>query len=238
MNDITALALLVSKAKASVFTMEYISQFEASDIDSDDVDLRFEVDGVETGTNVSIVDECGQAAQMIRALVEALEKAQQDSDGVAGMAEHYETTISMLRGRITELEESHAQVIQSRDHYKHMTEEGLKQLAESRTVTAAHSDYFASLVAMARVSADKAMRKFPQPNYVLLKVAEEAGEVVQAGVHYAEKRMEWEQVEGEIIQLLAMLIRLVTEGDQINGITPPAAGIQVIEGEGQCGGEL
>ena len=77
MNDITALALLVSKAKASVFTMEYISQFEASDIDSDDVDLRFEVDGVETGTNVSIVDECGQAAQMIRALVEALEKAQQ-----------------------------------------------------------------------------------------------------------------------------------------------------------------
>ena len=59
MNDITALALLVSKAKASVFTMEYISQFEASDIDSDDVDLRFEVDGVETGTNVSIVDECG-----------------------------------------------------------------------------------------------------------------------------------------------------------------------------------
>lgn len=105
-------------------------------------------------------------------------------------------------------------------------------MRESRTVTAPQSDYFASLVAMARVSADKAMRKFPQPNYVLLKVAEEAGEVVQAGVHYAEKRMEWDQVEGEIVQLLAMLIRLVTEGDQINGITPPAAGIQVIEGEG------
>ena len=76
MNDITSLALLVSKAKASAFTMEYISQFEASDIDSDDVDLRFEVDGVETGTNVSIVDECGQAAQIITALAEALEKAQ------------------------------------------------------------------------------------------------------------------------------------------------------------------
>lgn len=36
--------------------------------------------------------------------------------------------------RIAELEESNAQVIQSRDHYKRMTEEGLKQLAESRTV--------------------------------------------------------------------------------------------------------
>jgi len=82
-------------------------------------------------------------------------------------------------------------------------------------------DYFAALVSKARPAAEKAMRKFPQPNYVLLKVAEEAGEVVQAGVHYAEKRMSWEQVEGEIVQLLAMLIRLVTEGDQINGVTPP-----------------
>ncbi|MGG7837558.1 hypothetical protein ACU60Q_15220 [Klebsiella aerogenes] len=77
MTDITELALLVSKAKASVFTLEYISQFEPADIDSDDVDLRFEVDGMDTGTNVSIVDECGQAAKVIGVLVEALEKAQQ-----------------------------------------------------------------------------------------------------------------------------------------------------------------
>lgn len=76
-NDITELALLISKAKASVFTLEYISQFEPADIDSDDVDLRFEVDGRDTGTNVSIVDECGQAAKVIDELVEALEKAQQ-----------------------------------------------------------------------------------------------------------------------------------------------------------------
>ncbi|HBU9863620.1 TPA: hypothetical protein MDK42_005351 [Klebsiella pneumoniae] len=43
----------------------------------------------------------------IDALVEALEKAQQENtDGVAGMAESYETTISMLRSRIAELESS------------------------------------------------------------------------------------------------------------------------------------
>ncbi|WP_425375039.1 ead/Ea22-like family protein [Klebsiella quasipneumoniae] len=42
-------------------------------MDSDDVDLRFEVDGRDTGTNVSIVDECGQAAKVIGTLVEALE---------------------------------------------------------------------------------------------------------------------------------------------------------------------
>lgn len=39
------------------------------------------------------------------ALVEALEKAQQENTaGVAGMAESYETTISMLKSRISELE--------------------------------------------------------------------------------------------------------------------------------------
>ncbi|MFG6024011.1 ead/Ea22-like family protein [Salmonella enterica subsp. enterica serovar Montevideo] len=53
--------------------MGYISQFEASDIDSDDIDLQFEVDGVETGTTVSIVDECGHAAQIITALLDELE---------------------------------------------------------------------------------------------------------------------------------------------------------------------
>ncbi|HHQ6537947.1 TPA: hypothetical protein ACSTJY_003326 [Serratia fonticola] len=82
-------------------------------------------------------------------------------------------------------------------------------------------DYFSTLLNAARLAADKAMQKHPQPNYVLLKVAEEAGEVVQAGVHYAEGRMTWQDLEGEIVQLLAMLIRLVTEGDQVNGITPP-----------------
>lgn len=72
----------------------------------------------------------------IDALVEALEKAQtENTAGAAGMAESYETTISMLRSRIAELEESHAQVIHSRDHYKRISEEGLKQLAESGTVT-------------------------------------------------------------------------------------------------------
>jgi hypothetical protein len=84
------------------------------------------------------------------------------------------------------------------------------------------ADYFGSLVEKSRASAEKASRKFPQPNYVALKIAEEAGEVVRGCVHYAEGRMGWAEVESEIVQLLAMLIRLVTEGDQINGVTPPA----------------
>ncbi len=97
MTDITELALLVSKAKASVFTLEYISQFEPADIDSDDVDLRFEVDGRDTGTNVSIVDECGQAAKVIGALVVALEKAQ-------GMEAYWKTQCRGITDHCEELQ--------------------------------------------------------------------------------------------------------------------------------------
>lgn len=104
MTDITELALLVSKAKASVFALEYISQFEPADIDSDDVDLRLEVDGRDTGTNVSIVDECGQAAKVIGALVEALEKAKGMEAywkvQCRGITDHCE----VLQARIAELE--------------------------------------------------------------------------------------------------------------------------------------
>jgi len=85
------------------------------------------------------------------------------------------------------------------------------------------TDYFGTLVSRARAVAAKASVRFPQPNYVTLKVAEEAGEVVRGCVHFAEHRMEWTEVEGEIVQLLAMLIRLVTEGDDVNGVHPPSA---------------
>lgn len=80
---------------------------------------------------------------------------------------------------------------------------------------------FESLVHAAKQSAATAIVRFPQPNYVLLKVAEEAGEVIQAAVHYAEDRETWQQVELEVTQLIAMLIRLIEEGDQINGVIPP-----------------
>lgn len=82
-------------------------------------------------------------------------------------------------------------------------------------------DYFGLLVSKARDSANKAMVKFPQPNYVLNKVSEEHGEVIKAVVHYLEGRETWENVEGELVDNLAMLIRLVVEGDGVIGFTPP-----------------
>lgn len=74
----------------------------------------------------------------------------------------------------------------------------------------------------AEAEAFKAMRKFPQPNYVISKVAEEAGEVVKAAIHCAEGREKPEHVVAEISQAFAMLIRLYLEGDQVHGLPPLA----------------
>jgi hypothetical protein len=47
---------------------------------------------------------------------------------------------------------------------------------------------FGVLVKQAHVEATKAMKRFPQPNYVISKIAEEAGEVVKAAQSYSAPR--------------------------------------------------
>ncbi|MCV2877574.1 hypothetical protein OE699_01810 [Sedimentimonas flavescens] len=74
------------------------------------------------------------------------------------------------------------------------------------------------LISDAWAEAQKAMRNFPQPNYVISKVAEEAGEVVKAAIHCAEGRETKENVISEIKQAMAMLMRLYIEGDQVHGL--------------------
>ena len=81
-------------------------------------------------------------------------------------------------------------------------------------------------MATARVEAAKAITKFPQPNYVITKIAEEAGEVVKAAVHCAEGRETIENVRAEMVQLLAMLYRLWIEGDQVHGLPPVRPAIE------------
>ena len=81
---------------------------------------------------------------------------------------------------------------------------------------------FAVLVVEAMAEAEKAMIKFPQPNYVISKFAEEAGEVVKAAIHHAEGRETREAVVSEMRQVLAMMLRLWIEGDQVHGL--PAIG--------------
>lgn len=83
-----------------------------------------------------------------------------------------------------------------------------------------HTDAVARLVKAAWSEAQRALTKYPQPNYVITKLAEEAGEVVKAAIHCIEGRETAEAVIGEITQAMAMLMRLYVEGDQVHG--PPA----------------
>ena len=69
-------------------------------------------------------------------------------------------------------------------------------------------------------AAEKAMRKYPQPNYVISKWAEETGEVTKDLIHMAEGRQTADKLRGEIVQSLAMLHRLMIEGDQVHGLLP------------------
>lgn len=73
------------------------------------------------------------------------------------------------------------------------------------------------------------MGKFPQPNYVISKVAEEAGEVVKAAIHCAEGRETYRNLRGEIKQTIAMLYRLWVEGDQVHGLKPVWSNIEPVK---------
>lgn len=61
-------------AESTIGILENIAGFEPSDIDGDTVELRFETDGgLDTGCDVSIVDQCQKAADVVRALRDELE---------------------------------------------------------------------------------------------------------------------------------------------------------------------
>jgi phosphoribosyl-ATP pyrophosphohydrolase len=92
-------------------------------------------------------------------------------------------------------------------------------------------DDWTVLVAEAQIEAERAMRKFPQPNYVISKVAEEAGEVVKAAIHCAEGRETYANLRGEMKQTLAMLYRLWVEGDQVHGLSPARTTITELKRE-------
>lgn len=48
--------------------LELIGTYEAADIDSDTVELRFEIDGIDTGSDVSITEYASRGAAIIRRL--------------------------------------------------------------------------------------------------------------------------------------------------------------------------
>lgn len=78
--------------------------------------------------------------------------------------------------------------------------------------------YFEQIVKDAVNEAEKAMFKYPQPNYVISKVAEESGEVIKEAIHCAEGRGDYNNLRQEVVQTIAMLYRLVVEGDEVHNL--------------------
>lgn len=77
-----------------------------------------------------------------------------------------------------------------------------------------------NLLFEARIEAARAIARYPQPNYVLSKFIEEAGETHKAGIHCAEGREDLSRVRDELRQAIAMAFRLWVEGDQVHGLPP------------------
>lgn len=83
-------------------------------------------------------------------------------------------------------------------------------------------DSFLYLIGAAIAEAQRAMIKYPQPNYVITKFSEESGEAIKAMIHCAEGRETADNVRAEMTQAIAMLYRLWVEGDQVHGLKPLA----------------
>lgn len=103
MTDITELAQrLKAAANTTADAIDRLKAFPGDEL----IDLS-QHEGEQVDIDITTINEWYELSSPanILALVEALEKAlAENTAGVAGMAESYETTISMLRSRIAELE--------------------------------------------------------------------------------------------------------------------------------------
>ncbi|WP_256681987.1 hypothetical protein [Klebsiella grimontii] len=96
--------------------LELIGSFEAADIDSDTVDLRFEIDDVDTGSEASITEYAARGAAVIRMLagnapvkpvgciLEALENIQTENELARDQLVILQLTLLNRQRKIAELE--------------------------------------------------------------------------------------------------------------------------------------
>lgn len=72
------------------------------------------------------------------------------------------------------------------------------------------------------MEATRAVLKYPQPCKIppIPKLAEECGEAIQAANKCIEGKGSLEAVRGELVQTVAVIIRLYIEGDETLGLPP------------------
>lgn len=70
-----------------------------------------------------------------------------------------------------------------------------------------------AIVALVEIELHKARTKFPSNRHLLHAFAEEAGEVTKAFLDSAQDKADATDIIGELIQSIAMGVRLLQEGD-------------------------
>ncbi|MFQ3377955.1 ead/Ea22-like family protein [Escherichia coli] len=115
MSNIDKRALRHS-AESIIGILENIAGFEPSDIDGDSVELRFETeDGFDTGCDVSIVDQCQKTADVVRALLDELERNQQYIKRRDQKNEDIALTVGKLRVELEAVQKTSAARIEAID---------------------------------------------------------------------------------------------------------------------------
>lgn len=82
---------------------------------------------------------------------------------------------------------------------------------------------WSELAKMVTAELERARKKFPNPDYLVTALAEEAGEAIRASleVMYSKGTEETRQaLLKELVQTMAMCVRLYNEGDPIHKIEP------------------
>lgn len=105
-------------------------------------------------------------------------------------------------------------------HWQNQTKTDFGNVLRRETKVKPKDPSILALFNDALIESIQASRKYPQPNYIITKVAEEAGEVVQEAIRCVEGKGSYKDLRAEIVQAIAMLIRLYSEGDQVHGLKP------------------
>ncbi|HDA9813363.1 hypothetical protein [Klebsiella pneumoniae] len=107
--------------------LELIGSFEATDIDSDTVDLRFEIADIDTGSDVSITEYAARGSAIIRMLtgisselpdgyvLEALKNTQTENELARGQLLIAQRTLLNQQRKIAELESRTVQLPKPKD---------------------------------------------------------------------------------------------------------------------------
>nr|AGE11265.1 hypothetical protein [Citrobacter freundii] len=81
----------LNEARQCLFVLEQIGSLDHGDIDCDTIDLRFELDGMDTGTDVSVSEYAARSSAVISRLLTIISNSKSDtvtSDGVTRRVQH------------------------------------------------------------------------------------------------------------------------------------------------------